>query len=146
MGVRLITTIGYGSSAPTTTAGRTFLIVYALVGIIVAGFLLDTISRFALLSVTKLHTMVTKRAKPTSSEELRHLIFLVFFILIVMSAVMAALEQGQREGSAPWTLWEALYFSFISKCSARVAHSGWPRWQLHVPNQCLGSAVHHRPG
>ena len=59
----VVTTIGYGTFAPTTPGGRIFLVLYAMVGIPAAGITLVFVAERALNCVTKCFTMRQDKVK-----------------------------------------------------------------------------------
>lgn len=111
----LVTTIGYGSAAPTTTWAKLFLMVYSLVGIAAVGVLLDGIARFILLAVTKVYASTLRRV-PTSSEEVKVLGGLAVAVMLTMGLFVSVLEWGMH-GTASWSAWEGIYWAFITLTS-----------------------------
>ena len=57
----IVTTIGYGTFAPVTVGGRLFLVLYALLGIPLAGLTLSTVAKRGLHMVTLLFTIKTDK-------------------------------------------------------------------------------------
>mmetsp|Transcript_22124 Transcript_22124/g.77524 ORF Transcript_22124/g.77524 Transcript_22124/m.77524 type:complete len:2118 (-) Transcript_22124:13-6366(-) len=109
---QLITTIGYGSQAPTLLSSKMFLITYSLLGIAAAGFLLDTMGRVVLLAVTAVYKKFTKRDMNTEAE-VEVFFVLAFLLVLLMGLVISALEWGER-GTEPWTVFEGIYFACIT--------------------------------
>lgn len=108
----LITTIGYGTSAPTTLGSKLFLMLYSLIGIAAAGFLLDAMGRFVLLGVTAAYQRLTGR-RLGARDELKLLLVLGGVMLLLMGLIVSALEWGER-GSPAWDAWEGIYFAWVT--------------------------------
>lgn len=108
----LVTTIGYGSSAPTTMESKIFLMFYVLFGIACAGFLLDTMGRLLLVGVSEVHSRCSKHPLDARRESML-LLGLVGALVVVMGIAVSELEWGER-GTEPWNWWEGVYWAFIT--------------------------------
>jgi len=100
----VITTIGYGSYTPQTVAGRTFTVIYALLGLGVASAFLSAVGENSL----DLIRFVYKRSMGVSSANHHFLIVNVALLLFVCIAVVfyALTEE--------WNFFESWYFLFVS--------------------------------
>lgn len=113
--VTVVSTIGYGNLAPTTTFGRIFTIFYALVGIPINGFIMIALGDFFGKSFTKLYNRWkdSKRLRQVDPSRLglvaQIILYLVpgfTFFIFVPSIVISAFEG--------WSYNEAVYFSFVT--------------------------------
>ncbi|KAJ8045546.1 Potassium channel subfamily K member 10 [Holothuria leucospilota] len=108
----VVTTIGYGNSAPSTRTGRNFCIVYALIGIPLCGFLLTGIGEKLGLLAKKLEGLFYDRVTcgyPTILRLTYIAILLVIggiFFITIPSVIFKHVEG--------WNLSESWYYCFIT--------------------------------
>ncbi|CAG5103598.1 Oidioi.mRNA.OKI2018_I69.chr1.g859.t1.cds [Oikopleura dioica] len=100
----VVTTIGYGNTAPKTVGGRIFFIFYVIPGIVLCGALLGEIA--------KLYTFIRKKIRRRFEKIplfLKFLFVLLFGIgfFICIPAMIVCLVEG-------WTYFEALYFMVVT--------------------------------
>lgn len=99
-------------SAPGTTASRIFLIFYSALGIVAAGYLLDTMGRLVLVLLTVAYRRLAKVDMSLVSE-LKAELAACGVLLLSLATALTVVEDGSRGGTS-WTFWESVYFSFIS--------------------------------
>lgn len=108
----LVTTVGYGSVAALTPFGRTFSVIYAMLGIPLTLLLMGALVERLLQPCKLLMEYFEKRGR-TSTLELKIInlllvgsLFLALFLMLP-SVIFSQLETG-------WNLRDAMYFCFIS--------------------------------
>ena len=112
----IMTTIGYGTFAPATQAGRIFTMVFGVVGIMATGVVMGVLSNAIDMLLNALHQKVTRPSKD-GVEEGRMAQMPVTFkaamtvVILVLYILLAAAFAAAREG---WTYDEAIYMVFIT--------------------------------
>ena len=101
-----ITTIGYGNIAPATPEGRAFLLIYSLIGFVLNGVTLTTMSTLINRFSTYLNTLIDL---PLVSEQYEN----VFLISIATMAhvIFYSLIMMDTEG---WDMPTSVYFSWVT--------------------------------
>ncbi|XP_018560904.1 open rectifier potassium channel protein 1 [Anoplophora glabripennis] len=111
--ITVVSTIGYGNLAPTTTFTRIFMIFYALIGIPMNGIVMVTLGEYFGKSFKKLYHR-WKNAKIERSSAKLGLIGQIIlysvpgftFFIFLPSTIMSVFEG--------WTYDEAVYYCFVS--------------------------------
>ncbi|XP_078377565.1 TWiK family of potassium channels protein 7-like isoform X3 [Oculina patagonica] len=114
----VVTTIGYGNLAPTTTGGRMFCIVYALIGIPLTLMLLAVVGNHIVHYLNGACAWLVNRIRryhsnyefESADDQINAPVWIalpiIFLFLAVMSCMYCALEG--------WDFGTALYFIFIT--------------------------------
>lgn len=124
----VVTTIGYGHQAPTTTHGRMLCLLYALIGVPLNALLIGAIGRVyrdgALRLKNKVWASVGKSETELGKKPRLQLVivealgfFLLWFVAFIPipALVFSALEndkQGFREGD--WSFLDSFYYTFVT--------------------------------
>mmetsp|Transcript_26096 Transcript_26096/g.41993 ORF Transcript_26096/g.41993 Transcript_26096/m.41993 type:complete len:443 (-) Transcript_26096:54-1382(-) len=109
--VTVISTIGYGATAPQTQEGRWFCIAYAFFGIPLFSFALSKINSIILGIFTKLWYCVYP--PDSSTSWLKYSLF-VFPIIILCVLLLGGIVFVEEEG---WNYGDSIYFSAITLSS-----------------------------
>lgn len=115
--VTVVTTIGYGNISPSTSGGQTFCVLYALIGIPFAAYLLSMIGGFygnmynyletrlnSRLDIRKRSERWRKAAKWSFIVTIAIACYLLFFV--IPAAIFTAVET--------WSYRQAVYYAFIT--------------------------------
>ncbi|XP_069501243.1 potassium channel subfamily K member 4 [Ambystoma mexicanum] len=110
----IITTIGFGNSAPKTDGGRIFCIFYALVGIPLFGILLagvgDHLGSALRKGIGKVeHIFLKWRVSPTIVRVISAVLFILIGCLLFVMLPTFIFQRIEA-----WTLLEAIYFVVIT--------------------------------
>ncbi|KAJ8410154.1 hypothetical protein AAFF_G00201350 [Aldrovandia affinis] len=112
----VITTIGYGNTAPSTEGGKIFCILYAIFGIPLFGFLLagvgDQLGTIFVKSIARVEKMFRNKRRQISQTKIR-VISTILFILAgcIVFVTIPAVIFKYIEG---WTTLDAIYFVVIT--------------------------------
>ncbi|XP_043236551.1 open rectifier potassium channel protein 1-like [Amphibalanus amphitrite] len=106
----VVTTIGFGHIAPSTTLGRVVCILYALVGIPFNGILLKNISDLFSNKVIRARQRIKSRRYQTRLEVLVDTLFYLFPAVLLFFLLPAGIFIMLED----WDFVQALYFSFIT--------------------------------
>ncbi|XP_066915487.1 uncharacterized protein [Clytia hemisphaerica] len=114
----VLTTIGYGHTAPSTTYGRLSFIIYALTSIPLNMLLLNTALEVSVTSLTKAFKNIVSRSKYSRPKEnsntveinIRGVLLLVFIMFICSVAGTAAMFKYIED----WSYFEGVYFTIVS--------------------------------
>jgi len=145
----VITTIGYGHQAPTTTHGKLICILYALMGIPLNAILISSLGSLFRDRVQKLKARVwasldragvqlegQSRAVAVLAESA--FLFLLYFVLFLPlpAAVFTALENKGRWADGQWSFLDSLYYTFIT-----LSTIGFGDMVPHLSQAMVSSAV-----
>lgn len=105
--VTVLSTIGYGVTAPETDEGRLFTVVYALAGIPLMSYLLFQINSIIMGAVSRVYHY----CRPGKGKSWTHFKLIVSIILVIAACILGSIVYVYREG---WTYATGFYFSFIT--------------------------------
>jgi hypothetical protein len=100
----LVTTLGYGNLHPLTTGGRSFTVIFGLIGIPVMGYVLSHIGRFIVETMDR-----TCSYLETTNRRVVLLSAMMIFLILLGGLVFSHLEG--------WTFLQACYFSACTLCT-----------------------------
>ncbi|KAF3693317.1 Potassium channel subfamily K member 6 [Channa argus] len=111
----LVTTVGYGQTAPLSDTGKAFSILYALIGVPFTMLVLTACVQRLMYPLVFTPVGVLQRSgmEPRSATVLHFLLLVVLVVLcffVAPAAIFSALE-------ASWTFLDGIYFCFISLCT-----------------------------
>ncbi|XP_029026294.1 potassium channel subfamily K member 6 [Betta splendens] len=111
----LVTTVGYGQTAPLSDTGKAFSILYALIGVPFTMLVLTAcIQRLVHpLVLTPLSFLQRSGMEPRPATVVHFLLLMVLVVLcffMVPAAIFSALEVS-------WSFLDGIYFCFISLCT-----------------------------
>ncbi|XP_062860539.1 potassium channel subfamily K member 6 [Trichomycterus rosablanca] len=112
----LLTTIGYGNTAPLSNAGKAFSIVYAVFGVPFTMLVLMACVQRLMVPLTLRPVAFWRRRFGWHHHKASTLHFILLFLLVVVfffllpAGVFSILEES-------WSFLEAFYFCFISLCT-----------------------------
>nr|CAI5832822.1 unnamed protein product [Callosobruchus analis] len=111
--ITVVSTIGYGNLAPTTTLTRTFMIIYGLIGIPMNGIIMVTLGEYFGKSFKKLYVRWKNTRIKRSAAKLGLIGQIVLyavpgltFFIFLPSTIISVFEQ--------WDYDVALYYSFVT--------------------------------
>ncbi|GAB5363259.1 hypothetical protein AAMO2058_000868300 [Amorphochlora amoebiformis] len=117
----IVSTIGYGQTAPKTSLGQALVVVYALIGVPIFGFLLSRVSkvvnRFFVWIMDSGLSLVTTSHKEYvygRSDQCNWFTTLVLSTTLIGGLLLGCIVFDQSED---WTFMESLYFSFVTLSS-----------------------------
>lgn len=104
--VTIMTTIGYGSFAPATAAGRLLVIPFGMIGICITGVVLSLLAVDIDIAITWLVKTVC-RTTDADAHRKRYAILVVVALYWVGTALFYKIEEG-------WSMVDSLYAIFVT--------------------------------
>nr|CAH7751209.1 unnamed protein product [Callosobruchus chinensis] len=135
--ITVVSTIGYGNLAPTTTLTRIFMILYGLIGIPMNGIIMVTLGEYFAKSFKKLYVRWKNTRIKRSAAKLGLIGQIVLyavpgltFFIFLPSTIISVFEQ--------WDYDVALYYSFVTLTTIGfgdyVAEYIWDSlYEIHIP-------------
>jgi len=109
----LVTTIGYGSFAPSTDAGRAFSVAYSVVGIVVFGQCLAVIISTVWLPLFQAidARLICLKKLPQQGLANRAAFAMVCIVVLMPFMTLSSLTFMHWQS---WSFWESMYFMWIT--------------------------------
>jgi len=133
----IVTTIGFGSYAPTYPESRIFLIFYVLVGFASTGVVAQILNDALMSGVAAIWSRMTRSCKPgdaakgSSHQRWRSLLnpwldsfhpvgtaAVTFVLLLLIGAAVMVRTESQDDSQAEWTFFESFYF--LVQCTTTI--------------------------
>ena len=114
----MLTTIGYGTFAPSTGGGKAFTCIYAFLGVVVCAWALSIVvsvwKQFLAWFVEKVLRRNAEKMGKTNLLRLKALIVLTLFVLLsFLMAVWASAESEALYGDG-WGIGDGYYYTIIT--------------------------------
>ena len=107
----IMTSIGYGSRAPSTKLGRAVCIIYSLIGILLTGGLMSLWSSYMVMTHKKFIAFVFQKVyNPVLKKRIYLTLYVIMFIIIFM--IIPAFLFSYIE--VDWEFFASFYFTFIT--------------------------------